>query len=376
MKDSIFRKVSLERLSSPEQVDQLLKITNPAAWLSLTGVHILLFFVLFWSITAQIPVKIEGKGMLIKSEGVFNIQHSTGGVIKEINIKPDDVIKKGDIIAVIDKPDLLYTINENEIKLEKLLTEKEERNKTKEANKPLFDSYYKLKEKSIYSIKNNSSIEYEVRMKELMFERNKMLTNEKQNDKILDDLINETGRFISQLKSDFKSASNVESPYSGKVIEVMINRGELLLEGKTIASIERSSLRNNKDITAVLYVPLSEGKNIKAGMNAFISPSGVKKEDYGYMTGTVDFVSSYPATFQGMMKVFENEAMVSRLSDDGPVITLKINLIESENNHTGYKWSSGRVPLIDIMGGTMCSGTVTVAKKRPISFLLPMFNEQ
>ena len=38
----IFRKVALERLSSPEQLDQLMQVTSPKGWLALAGLGALL----------------------------------------------------------------------------------------------------------------------------------------------------------------------------------------------------------------------------------------------------------------------------------------------------------------------------------------------
>ena len=40
MNEVLFRKVSLDRLSSPEQLDQLLRVTDPKSWLGLFAVGI------------------------------------------------------------------------------------------------------------------------------------------------------------------------------------------------------------------------------------------------------------------------------------------------------------------------------------------------
>ena len=46
---SIFRKEALERLSSPEQLDQLMKIVTPRSWLPLVTLGGLLGMGLLWS---------------------------------------------------------------------------------------------------------------------------------------------------------------------------------------------------------------------------------------------------------------------------------------------------------------------------------------
>ena len=44
----IFRKVALERLSSPEQLDQMVQVTNPKGWLALTGLGAIVGGLAIW----------------------------------------------------------------------------------------------------------------------------------------------------------------------------------------------------------------------------------------------------------------------------------------------------------------------------------------
>ena len=54
MDNSIFRKKSLERISSPESLNDYLHVTSPAVWLILTAVILLLAGMLIWSSVASI----------------------------------------------------------------------------------------------------------------------------------------------------------------------------------------------------------------------------------------------------------------------------------------------------------------------------------
>ncbi len=47
---NVFRKVSLERLSSPEQLDQLLRVTSPKSWISFIGVASIIVIAILWGI--------------------------------------------------------------------------------------------------------------------------------------------------------------------------------------------------------------------------------------------------------------------------------------------------------------------------------------
>ena len=60
MDQTIFRKKSLERISSPEALSDYLHVTSPSVWLSLTAVILLLAGILIWSSTASIDSFVTG----------------------------------------------------------------------------------------------------------------------------------------------------------------------------------------------------------------------------------------------------------------------------------------------------------------------------
>lgn len=68
MKESIFRKKSLERISSPEQIDDYMKVTSPGMWLVLCVIFLLLSAGIFWSITAKIEENIVEDGQIVTRE--------------------------------------------------------------------------------------------------------------------------------------------------------------------------------------------------------------------------------------------------------------------------------------------------------------------
>lgn len=46
--DTIFRQKSIERVSSPEQLDSYLKVTSPSVWLALIGIIVVLTGAIVW----------------------------------------------------------------------------------------------------------------------------------------------------------------------------------------------------------------------------------------------------------------------------------------------------------------------------------------
>ena len=57
---SLFRKSSLDRITSPEQLTDYLRVTNPAVWIVLAAIILLLVGMLIWSSIAIIDSYVTG----------------------------------------------------------------------------------------------------------------------------------------------------------------------------------------------------------------------------------------------------------------------------------------------------------------------------
>ncbi len=56
---SIFREKSMERISSPDQMDDYIKVTTPSVWIALLALIVLLVGILAWSIFGTVEVHDE-----------------------------------------------------------------------------------------------------------------------------------------------------------------------------------------------------------------------------------------------------------------------------------------------------------------------------
>lgn len=66
-KNSLFRKSSLERLSSPEQLNRYIKIVSPSILFVLVGLIFLTAGGLVWAIGGSIPVTVDVPGVLLNA---------------------------------------------------------------------------------------------------------------------------------------------------------------------------------------------------------------------------------------------------------------------------------------------------------------------
>lgn len=56
---TIFREKSVERVSSPEQLDSYLKVTSPSVWVILIAIIILLVGILCWGLIGKIETSVD-----------------------------------------------------------------------------------------------------------------------------------------------------------------------------------------------------------------------------------------------------------------------------------------------------------------------------
>lgn len=59
MNDQIFRKKSMERISSPEQLNAYIRVSSPGVWMVLAAIVILLLGVCVWGITGQLETTLS-----------------------------------------------------------------------------------------------------------------------------------------------------------------------------------------------------------------------------------------------------------------------------------------------------------------------------
>ncbi|MEW5986218.1 MAG: NHLP bacteriocin system secretion protein [Chloroflexota bacterium] len=100
----IFREASLERLSSPEQLDQLMRATSPKGWLALAALSSLLVAAVLWGIWGTIPTKVVGSTILLKTGGVKNVVTPFAGQVATLPVGAGALVGAGQVVATVGQP--------------------------------------------------------------------------------------------------------------------------------------------------------------------------------------------------------------------------------------------------------------------------------
>ena len=97
MDQNLYRQKSIDRISSPEQLNDYLRVTNISVWLILVAVIILLVGFLIWSSVATIESYTDGSAQV--QGGVMTIRFTDQQFAK--NVEAGMPVKAGDTETVV-----------------------------------------------------------------------------------------------------------------------------------------------------------------------------------------------------------------------------------------------------------------------------------
>jgi HlyD family secretion protein len=133
----MFRKEALERLSSPERLDQLMNVVNPRAWLPLATMGGIIVVGLVWSVFGRLPLTVTGQGVLIQPRRVVQLQSLSDGQVIALNIKPGMTVNRGDLLATIEQSSLEQRLEQERNKLTELLRQTQDIGQVDQTRKSL-----------------------------------------------------------------------------------------------------------------------------------------------------------------------------------------------------------------------------------------------
>lgn len=409
----IFRKVALERLSSPEQLDQLLQVTNPRGWLALGALGALLLASLAWAVFGSIPTEAGGEGILLRQGGVTSLVAAEQGQVEELLVSVGDVIAKGQVVARVRQQELLRQIQDSRDRLADVRAEYDGllryageqgrlRDRDLAQQRANLEQSIRALEREAELARDQVGAQRDLLKDGLVTKQTFLASEQHLNDaqarlaaarldlnglelKRLDASqqveqqletrqaqIRDLELELRERQARLTESARVVSPHDGRVLEVLADRGDVVTPGTPILNLEVTS----KDLMAVLFIPASAGKRVQPGMRVRVSPSTVKREEYGSMLGKVVWAAEFPSTQKGMTRVLGNEALVAKLMEQGPPIQVNVALDRDPATPTGYRWSSSTGPSLSISSGTLANGAVVVREERPIRLILPKVREK
>jgi HlyD family secretion protein len=413
---NIFRKVSLDRLSSPEQLDQLMQVTDTRGWVVLSAFGIVLSTALLWGVWGSVSHDVPCLGMLVKSGGVLEVSALSNGRITDLAVRAGDMVTEGQVVARMSQPELADKLLEARAVLTELKAQHAEivangsqdvalqtrllaqqratisqtiaaAQRSAKAHRETVELQEKLVQEGLLTRQTALATRHQLDQTEQQIgdgqsqlvqiavrEQELRARHEEEVNAGLTKIAAQE-RLITGLEREIKSKAEVVSQHTGRILEIIADQGSLVQAGDAIVTLDLAG-RTVKELEVILYVPSSYGKQIQSGMMVYVSPSTVKREEFGLMVGRVTYVSDYPATSRGMLRILKNDKLITALVGNDSPYEVHADLLVDERTFSGYRWSSSKGPPLKIQSGTRVTAYVTVASRRPIEMVIPLLRER
>jgi HlyD family secretion protein len=412
---SIFREAALERLSTPDRLDQGLSIVNSAGWLALVALIALVVGGTIWAITIRVPITVGGQGIFLSPGGLLEVVSASRGRITTIKVNAGDELKVGMEVAEVDQADLRAELAVAQGELRDITAEREQVAAFQARKKPIlgaaaqqkrkaFEEHIKFLDGRIVQLQERDRANKELMGKgiiatqkvidtqleignaedqrardlngllEMDADAAKGRVQDEHELMVLDNKIASARRKVESINERLAREQVVISPYAGRVVELKVNLGELVERGTSLFTLVPASghvSTEGNDLLGVIYVPAGEGKQVKPGMNVQLSPATAKREEFGFLMGKVRSIAEVPSTPEGMMRTLKNKQLVQTLSNNAAPIEVVVELQRDPATPSGYKWSSSRGPDLKINGGTLGQADIEVNSLPLLSLVIP-----
>jgi len=407
---SIFREAAIDRLSSPDQLDQVVGVTRPMDWVAAAVAGLAILGVLIWSVVGSIPTRVAGDGIVMGAGGkVADAATAAAGRLRTVAVGVGDRVAAGQPIAELAQDDAgeryraalalqsererehaalvaatdrdraaqESSFNARKAGLQQSATAAEDRAAVLAADLKTLQGLIKQGLTTEPDVEQTRVDLYAARQRGVDA-RNAVLTlsaerldrQAQQARELLasqarvDDARRETGQYAAALARQ----TQILSPIAGRVTEIKVSPGAVLATGAPVASVESDENR----LQAVIYLPAESGKLVKAGMRARLSPANVKREEFGSVMAHVVSVSPFPATPEGLNAVLHNADLAGRFSRAGALYAAVIRLDADPAAPSGYRWTSGHGPDLHLTAGTLAHAEIVTRERRPIELLVPL----
>jgi HlyD family secretion protein len=464
----MFRKKALDKLQSPDDLNQLLTVINIQTWLFVVIIGGVCAGTLIWSVLARLPINVNGFGVLVNPGNVRPVQTIAGGPVMEVFARPGAHVDKGQVLGIVSQPLLnqeLDSLREKQRKaislnefireadadqarletesIEKqlvFLREEVESEKSQHTRVNTMNAAYLQRQEEVLNqsrkltldlqqllAKRSQSVDslrkegltaddllissrssmmdnelslsnldarlqelglkkadlsqaeiqqqsriFDLQLKQLQLEIQKndieyrLIRSEKERQSQLDDL----QASIDQIQLRLRKEGEIVSAFSGMLLELHLLPGQIVQPGIRVGVVEVDN--PGAKLTNLAYFRVRDGKLIRPGDRIYITPTTVRREQYGSIIGRVTRVSGFPVTQETVIANIGSAEIAAGLVQSGGAIEVEADMQTDPESYSGYSWTS-RGPDLKFSAGTITSVRVTVEERAPITYVMPIF---
>ena len=402
------RRREQEHRGAAEHLDRVMYVTTPRAWMALVAMMVMLSAVVAWAIFGQISTYVRADGIILSRGGMLvEASSSVDGRLVRIHSAIGDPVSEGELVAEIHVPEIVERHRSAVAHAEDLERSLGEREAAAAAENAISDQNLALHRARLDELERagralvetlDARLQWDRALlaqgvvdretvesgeQALMAARQNLFDALRQREAMdADDLQRRNGLLIrlEEARAEFRAARRsaeelaaamqswrVLAPVGGRVTEVRAQLGDTLTAGQAVLGIETGG----DGLDVLFYASVAEGKRIEPGMRVLVSPANVSREEHGSMIGTVESLSDFPVSLEGIESVIRDRDLARVFFHGGPAYAGRVALQTDPGNPTGFAWTSPQVEDIRVTPGTLAGVEIEVRRQPPAALVAP-----
>ncbi|MFN9646212.1 MAG: HlyD family efflux transporter periplasmic adaptor subunit [Cyanobacteriota bacterium] len=368
-----FRDDALRAHTAPDQLDQPLPLLRPGLWALLAALLLFIAAILVWSVLGRVPVRLQGRGVLLLPEALVPVQSPSAGPLLEILAKEGQCVSAGQPLARIDLVELRGRMEAGQRRL--LQLRRQDAVATLQARRERALAAADLERLLPY--RGSGAISEEtISEKERQLQRidsQQLAEGQQRSQAINDELL-----VMARQAEEWQRNSVVVAPVTGCLVEQLVQPGAVVSQGAALFSLDRRD--RPRELVSLAYFPTSDGKRLKLGQVVRVTPTTTRAQRHGGIQGRILRLSPLPVSREGLRQRLGLDSLVATVQPPGPdgnqpLIEAVTSLQRDPRTRSGFDWGGGPGPNLSLTPGTGTEVSVLVEYRQPISYVIPLLRD-
>ncbi|MFF8103005.1 HlyD family efflux transporter periplasmic adaptor subunit [Streptomyces sp. NPDC014986] len=157
---------------------------------------------------------------------------------------------------------------------------------------------------------------------------------------------------------------------AGRITALTAGVGQIIGTGANVAAVEKVA-HAKAPLYATVYVPAESAAGIPAHASVDLTVQSVPSQEYGVLHGEVRSVDRSAQSAQRIAAFLGDSRLGEQFTEKGRPVAVTVELEKSSTTESGYAWSSADGPPFRLTSMTPATGSIRLADRRPVDWLLP-----
>ena len=318
----------------------------------------------------RIPVRVSGRGVLIKPNSLAVVQSETTGRITQLPAKVGDCLKRGALMGRLAPVSKEVEMKAAQAQLAQMLLQ----DQGQDGLGAMRVSQLQSQIKRISHLTSTGAISLD-ELSERQRELSELLYSIEAENSQREQQIKEQQSRIRSRQEEIRRTSLIRAPITGCVIDRDVHSGEVVQTGKTLFTMQAAEDRGV--LESLAFFPAKDGKRLRQGQRVRISPTTTKQQRHGGIEGEILSIRPLPVRDEAVVKRLGVKSLLEsvRGKPKEPLIEVKTSMKQDPQTPSGYDWGGGSGPVLELTAGTPTKVRVLVEERRPISYVIPILRD-